>query len=223
MASRSASSALPKTSTSNGRRKTRCDRACCCRESEAGSGASGAADPIRNTTFWSEEIFTILEWPDRTQPPFDAAVSLYLPASRHRIESAVARCLTHGTAFDIEAEMHSARGRPIWVRVAGEAERDASGAAIRVVGAFQDITDLKRAQTEQLRLTQRLGATLESMSDAFYLLDRDWNIAFMNSEAERALGVQRADLIGRTFWTAFAHTHSRTRQAPRSNANTMRR
>ena len=165
-----------------------------------------AADPLRNSTFWSDEVFTIIEWPDRKQPTLDAALSLYLPVHRQRIESAVSRCLERGTAFDIEAEMHTAKGRPIWVRVAGEAERDASGTVSRVVGAFQDISDIKRAQTEHLRLTQRLGATLESMSDAFYLLDRDWNIAFMNSEAEQVMGVDRAGLIGRNFWTLFPHT-----------------
>ncbi|MBJ7309716.1 putative bifunctional diguanylate cyclase/phosphodiesterase [Rugamonas sp. CCM 8940] len=53
------------------------------------------------------------------------------------------------------------------------------------------------------RLAARLTATLESITDAFLMLDRDWNLSYMNSEAERLLQCQRAKVLGRNIWQVF--------------------
>ncbi|RLP75118.1 response regulator [Xanthobacter tagetidis] len=44
---------------------------------------------------------------------------------------------------------------------------------------------------------------LSSISDAMYLLDRDWNFTYLNAEAERILGRTSAQLVGHSFWEAF--------------------
>jgi PAS domain S-box-containing protein len=44
---------------------------------------------------------------------------------------------------------------------------------------------------------------LSSISDAMYVLDRDWNFTYLNAEAERILGRTSAELVGRSVWEAF--------------------
>ena len=53
------------------------------------------------------------------------------------------------------------------------------------------------------RLGNRLARTLESISDAFYTLDREWRFTYLNAEAERLQQRTRADLLGRVVWEAF--------------------
>ena len=48
-----------------------------------------------------------------------------------------------------------------------------------------------------------MGRVLESMSSAFFQLDRQWRFAYVNSEAERLLGQGRASLLGESMWEAF--------------------
>jgi len=47
------------------------------------------------------------------------------------------------------------------------------------------------------------AVTLESISDAVLVLDRSWNIRYMNGNAERLLQVLRAEVMGRNVWEVF--------------------
>ncbi|MFE2187460.1 PAS domain-containing protein, partial [Streptomyces sp. NPDC059455] len=49
----------------------------------------------------------------------------------------------------------------------------------------------------------QVSQALWHMSDAFFAVDGDWRITFVNGEAERLLGAARTTL-GRTLWDAFA-------------------
>jgi diguanylate cyclase (GGDEF)-like protein len=57
-------------------------------------------------------------------------------------------------------------------------------------------------QTEALQAAC-LTATLESISDAVLMLGHDWDIRYMNGNAERLLQVQRGDVVGKNVWDVF--------------------
>lgn len=59
------------------------------------------------------------------------------------------------------------------------------------------------AQQASLDLAQRLMDTLESITDAFITLDRDWCFTYVNSRAETMLGRSRAALLGCNLWEKF--------------------
>jgi diguanylate cyclase (GGDEF)-like protein/PAS domain S-box-containing protein len=59
---------------------------------------------------------------------------------------------------------------------------------------------------ENRRETRRLVATLESITDAVYMLDHDWRFTYLNFEAERLLLRSRADLLGKTVWNEMPGT-----------------
>ncbi len=52
-------------------------------------------------------------------------------------------------------------------------------------------------------LSERLEGTLESISDGFYTLDRDWRFVFVNTEMERLVLRKRHEMIGRVIWDVF--------------------
>ncbi len=70
----------------------------------------------------------------------------------------------------------------------------------------RDITERKQAEEQIHRQAERLTTTLESITDAFFTVDREWRFTFLNREAERLLKRTRAELTGRDFWTEFPDT-----------------
>ena len=60
-----------------------------------------------------------------------------------------------------------------------------------------------RARAETEAAGARAAAVLESIADAFYLLDRDWRFTYVNDAAEPLLQTTREALLGRTLWEAF--------------------
>ncbi len=94
---------------------------------------------------WSLETCRIHEIDPPVAPPLDRAIYFYAPEARPVIEAAVREGVAHGTAWDLELPLITAKGRPIWVRTQGSAVvRD--GRAVKLFGAFQDITERKQAQ-----------------------------------------------------------------------------
>ena len=52
-------------------------------------------------------------------------------------------------------------------------------------------------------LEARLTAVLESISDGFYALDRDWRYVIFNRAAEAYFGVSREVVLGQMIWDIF--------------------
>lgn len=101
--------------------------------------------------FWSDELFDILEFPRGSMPPLADALAVYPDPWRDKIVAAIEACRRHGTPFDLEAEVLTAKGARKWVRLSAEAERDATGSITRVQGAFQDITERRHMEQQYLR------------------------------------------------------------------------
>jgi len=53
---------------------------------------------------------------------------------------------------------------------------------------------------------QRVTATLESITDGFVTLDRDWRYSFVNAEAAKLMHKSPAELIGKMVWNVFPET-----------------
>jgi PAS domain S-box-containing protein len=50
---------------------------------------------------------------------------------------------------------------------------------------------------------QRSVDILESITDAFFTLDRSWRFTYLNPQAERILQRSREELLGRSLWDTF--------------------
>lgn len=68
-----------------------------------------------------------------------------------------------------------------------------------------DIDQMVRIEKALAEKTAELENVLESMTDAFYTVDRDWNFTYINKEYERVQGRNRAELIGKNVWELFPY------------------
>ncbi|MCC5976587.1 MAG: PAS domain S-box protein [Salinarimonas sp.] len=158
-------------------------------------------NPVRIT--WSPETAEIHEEPLDKSPTLEEAMGYYAPEHRERIAASFHACAESGRAFDEVHQIITARGNRIWVRAIGEAVRNDEGEIVAVQGAFQDVSEQIAARDATQDLSRRLRETLESISDAFFLLDNDWRFAFLNSQAEALLRRRREELLGKVVWEEF--------------------
>ena len=70
----------------------------------------------------------------------------------------------------------------------------------------QDVTERKRAEEELRESSRRVEEILESVTDAFYAMDKDWRFTYLNDRAVRLASqlageeFTREGLLGRTLW-----------------------
>jgi diguanylate cyclase (GGDEF)-like protein/PAS domain S-box-containing protein len=161
-------------------------------------------DTAQGRVIWSDEVCRIHEVPPGTAPTVEEALAYFAPESRARLQRLVEVCLRDGTPYDAELRLFTARGRSVWVRTIGEPVRGPLGAITGLQGAFQDVSDRRRAEQQAARMAEQLSATLESITDAFYTLDRDWRFTYLNREAERLFKRPRDQLLGKVLWEEFS-------------------
>ncbi len=101
-------------------------------------------DVVRDQMRWSEVVHELHEVGPGYVPTVEGALEFYDPDDRPRIRDAVRGAVEGGDAWDAELAFTTARGRKLWIRTKGEAERDgADGPVVRLRGMFQDITERK--------------------------------------------------------------------------------
>jgi PAS domain S-box-containing protein len=76
----------------------------------------------------------------------------------------------------------------------------------KVVGVqtiARDITPMVRSHQLIEQQARKLNTIFESITDAFFTLDRDWNFTYINGEAEKLLSLDREYHIGKNAWKEF--------------------
>lgn len=98
-----------------------------------------------------------------------------------------------------ELRVRAADGVYRWFVCRTRTLRDANGQVVRRFGVATEIDDLKRVQQELQHSNARLGAIIDSISDCYYTIDRDWRFTGMNAKAAEWLGVSASEMIGRPY------------------------
>lgn len=96
-------------------------------------------------------------------------------------------------------------GDTTWLRFKVASVDRSHEEAYRLV-LLEDITAARQLERQANVTRQRLESTLETMGDAFYILDRDWRFLYLNQEAEQLLQRSRDMLLGEQLWDVFPDT-----------------
>lgn len=117
------------------------------------------------------------------------------PEDRERVTTTLDR--TVEAVGDLSMEYRIVRPDGVrWVEARGRVLPGVDGRPLRLLGVAYDTTELRETR-------DRLARTLESMTDAFFSLDREWRFTFVNPEAEKLLGRGRDELHGQVVWEEF--------------------
>ena len=116
--------------------------------------------------------------------------------------AAWAAVLQSGAPYEVEFRVRRADGAWRWhfaraVRVA------LPGGSHRWYGTAMDVQAMRDERQARAALSTRLVDTMESVTDAIFILDRDWRFAYVNRQAELLMERTREDLLGRDIWDEF--------------------
>lgn len=112
------------------------------------------------------------------------------------------RVFDAGQAERLEFAFPGPRGLRQWESIVTlEPAADRAERAALVIS--RDITERRQSEAAREALNRRLADVLESMSDGFVSLDRDWRYVALNAKAGELLGREPASLIGKHIWTEF--------------------
>jgi two-component system CheB/CheR fusion protein len=102
----------------------------------------------------------------------------------------------------IEREVQRDDGRWYFVRLLPY--RTSDDRIDGVVLTFVDIHGRKLAEEARLEAHRQTQLILESITDAYISIDRDWRGVYANQAAERMLNMERAELIGKDIRQVYA-------------------
>jgi PAS domain S-box-containing protein len=167
---------------------------------------------------WTAQTRRIHEVDENYQPTLETAVEFYAPEAREAIKEALDEGVRTGRTWRLDLPLVTAKGRPIWVRAAGKTVF-ADGAPVRLIGAFQDITEERARQTELTEAVVRADRALADVSAYQAALDqhaivavtdRRGDILFVNDRFCHISGYPREELIGRNHRILNSGNHPRS-------------
>ena len=104
---------------------------------------------------WTEQVFLIHELDPGTELRLEETIDFFAPEGRAAMLSAIESAAREGEPWDLELPFVTALGQSRWVRTQGVAMSE-EGRPVRLLGAFQDITEKKLNAIELQRLNEQL-------------------------------------------------------------------
>ncbi len=122
-------------------------------------------DLLNRKVYWSATTREIHEVDAEYEPDIDSAVAFYKDgATRQRAFKLNSDCIQHGTTYNEELQIITAKGRALWVQATGQAEF-VNGECVRLFGSFQDIDARKKIQSELTRARDKAETAARTKSE----------------------------------------------------------
>jgi PAS domain S-box-containing protein len=154
---------------------------------------------------WTALTRLIHEVEDDFVPQLETAIDFYAPEARPVIEAAIDSAVRTGAGWDLELPLITATGRQIWVRAFGRPIME-KGEAVRLVGAFQDISEQRARQAELFDALSRADQAKQEMErffdvspDLLCITDERGRLIRASRTVEAVLGDTESALLGQSF------------------------
>ncbi|MEA3201193.1 MAG: hypothetical protein QOE90_2621 [Thermoplasmata archaeon] len=159
------------------------------------------ADPDGRIVLWNPAAREIFGYDVREALAMDLQALLADEDRERALGWIEARRREHGPDRLAHARARRKDGAPLDVEIMA---RPLQGAGERphLVAVLRDVTARRAAEEADRRSRERILRIYESMGEAFFALDREWRLIYMNPVAQRMRQSGR-DAVGLSLWEAF--------------------
>lgn len=81
---------------------------------------------------------------------------------------------------------------------------DPHGRPVEIQCVGIDISERKKAEMDFITTLEEKNTILESIRDAFFAVDKNWNVTYWNKEAEKVLGRPKKEILNRNLWEVYS-------------------
>jgi PAS domain S-box-containing protein len=173
---------------------------------------------------WSDELFRIYgSEPQAFGASFEAFLAQVHPEDRATVEETIGAALNGERPLRMQERIVRPDGEIRHLSSWGEVLFDDAGQPLRLLGICQDVTEQRRHREALQASEEQLGALVESLRDhALIQLAPDGRIGSWNRGAERLLGWDGADIVGRPIAALYPEEEQRAGQPKRDVAAAVR-
>lgn len=105
--------------------------------------------------------------------------------------------------YTLEVSQYTKDGRRLVVEGSTIPRRDSQGKIVGYVTANRDITERKQVEQAFYENQKHIQEILESITDGFLEIDRNWCFTYVNRRAANNVGYEPGDMIGKNIWEMF--------------------
>ena len=135
---------------------------------------------------WTEQTCRIHDAPAGYAPSLEDWFDFCLPSHRQSLELAYREAVDNGTGWKLDLPVRTSTGRNIWVSSVCQPVFEADG-TVKLIGSLMDVSARHSAE-EEIERSQRLyRSTLNALSEAILVADKDGFIRWHNGAAEDIL------------------------------------
>ena len=167
--------------------------------SKLGRLGAWSLDLTEQSMRWSDEVRAIYGIEYDETPSFLDVLPFYTPECQERVRTVFLACVQKGTPWDEELEIVRPDGRHLWVRLIGEAVRNASGRTLTIHGAVQDITDRREARAALQDSDERFRSAFEQSMIGMSLTGFDGRLFKVNAALCALVGWTEEELLSINF------------------------
>lgn len=119
------------------------------------------------------------------------------------VVASIMKSAEHLSPWYAEWKNISPNGTEKWYEGRGLPQKQKDGAVLWN-SVIIDITEKKELEEKYKQSQAERSTILESISDAFYAVDADWNFTYFNREAENLLKKKSEEVLGGNIWEIFS-------------------
>lgn len=151
-------------------------------------------DIVNQHLHWSEELYRIFAIDPAAGPgDYQRFLQMVHPDDRERVDQAYRQAFRNRQPYEVEHRLIVAGGGSRQIRERGETIYDENGRPLRTIGTAQDITDLRRMESQM----QLLGSAFHHSGEAIMITDHENRIVTVNPAFTTLTGYGQDEVVGR--------------------------